>query len=76
VISDSLRAVYGLGPPAHTTRISDEFWRQLPEESVAFNCRFLSERPAESPAMMYGIVVETFYEQPQLLRLPPISNKL
>jgi hypothetical protein len=74
VISEAMRITYGLGPPTHTTRIGQAFWQEYAEQVNAWNCRLLSQHPPVPLPLTRGVVVELFYDQPQLFGVPPISN--
>jgi len=75
-ISDTFRLVYGLKAPRHTTRLQDTLWEKLREEVDMWNCRLLAEDPGLPPGGNGVLVIEVFYEQPQLLGLPPLSSRL
>jgi hypothetical protein len=75
VISDTYRAQYGIGAPAHTTRVADTLWEGLRTQNEALNCQLMIKNPEISPSANSVIIVELFYDQPQLLGIPLISNR-
>jgi hypothetical protein len=75
VISDTFRAQYGIGPMTHTTRITDTLWQELRAQNEALNCQLMAKDPAVAPSANSVIVVEIFYDQPQLLGVPIVSNR-
>jgi hypothetical protein len=75
VVSDTFRALYGIGSPTHTTRITDTLWQELRVQNEALNCQLLTKDPAVSPSVNSVIIVEIFYDQPQLLGVPLVSNR-
>ena len=75
VISDTFRAQYGIGAPTHTTRIADTLWQELRVQNEAINCQLMSKDPAVAPSTNSVIIVEIFYDQPQLLGVPLVSNQ-
>lgn len=75
VISDTFRAPYGIGAPAHTTRIADTLWEELRTQNEALNCQIMIKNPDIGPSANSVVIVELFYDQPQLLGIPLISNQ-
>jgi hypothetical protein len=75
VISDTYRAQYGIGAPTYTTRIADTLWEGLRTENESLNCQLMIKNPEISPSANSVIIVELFYDQPQLLGVPLISNR-
>jgi hypothetical protein len=75
VISDTFRAEYGIGGPTHTTLITDTLWEELRAQNEALNCQLMAKDPAVSPSPNSVIIVEIFYDQPQLLGVPIVSNR-
>ena len=75
VISDTFRAQYGIGGASHTTRITDTLWEGLRTQNEALNCQLMAKDPAVTPSINSVIIVEIFYDQPQLLGVPLISNQ-
>ncbi|GAB4526512.1 MAG: hypothetical protein Kow0063_00840 [Anaerolineae bacterium] len=74
VISDTFRAQYGIGGPTHTTRIADTLWQGLRTQNETLNCQLMLKDPAVAPSVNSIVIVEMFYDQPQLLGVPVISN--
>jgi hypothetical protein len=74
VISEAMRITYGLGPPRHTTRIGQAFWQKYAEQLNVINCQSLSQQPPMFTIIGQPVVVELFYDQPQLFGVPPVSN--
>jgi hypothetical protein len=75
IISDTFRAQYGIGAPNHTTLITDTLWEELRAQNEALNCQLMAKDPAVSPSPNSIIIVEIFYDQPQLLGVPIVSNR-
>lgn len=75
VISDTYRALYGIGAPVHTTLVTDTLWQELRLQNEALNCQLMAKDPAVAPSANSVIVVEIFYDQPQLLGVPIVSNR-
>ena len=75
IISDTFRAQYGIGAPNHTTLITDTLWEGLRAQNEALNCQLMAKDPAVSPSPNSVIIVEIFYDQPQLLGVPIVSNR-
>lgn len=75
VISNTFRAQYGIGGLNHTTRITDTLWQELRAQNEALNCQLMAKDPAVAPSVNSVVIVEVFYEQPQLLGVPIISNR-
>ena len=50
LISDTFRALYGIGGPAHTTRITDDRWEALWADNEALNCQRMAMCPSRWPA--------------------------
>jgi hypothetical protein len=78
VISDTFRAQYPVGEPArpnHKTLVADDLWQELRAQNEALNCQLMAKDPAVAPSANSVIVVEIFYDQPQLLGVPLISNR-
>ena len=76
VISDTFRAQYGIGGLTYETRVGNSLWEELRSQNEAFNCQLMAKDPSVSPSANSVIVVEIFYDQPQLLGVPLISNPL
>lgn len=74
-ISNTFRAEYGIGSPIHTTRVEDDLWETLREQNDEINCTLLAKDEAISPSPNSVIIVEIFYDQPQLLGVPIVSNQ-
>jgi hypothetical protein len=75
VISNTFRAQYGIGGATHTTRITDTLWQELRAQNEALNCQLMAKDPAVSPSVNSIVIVEIFYDQPQLLGVPIVSNR-
>jgi GAF domain-containing protein len=78
VISDTFRAQYPVGEPArptHKTLVTDDLWQDLRAQNEALNCQLMAKDAAVAPSANSVIVVEIFYDQPQLLGVPLISNR-
>ena len=74
-ISDTFHILYGTGAPTHTTRITDTIWQELRVQNEALNCQLMAKDPAVAPSVNSVIIVEIFYDQPQLLGVPLVSNR-
>lgn len=74
-VSNTFRAEYGIGEPAHVTRIDDALWEELREQNNVINCQLMAKDPDISPSANSVVIVEIFYDQPQLLGVPLISNR-
>ena len=59
-IAHTFRAQYGIGGPAHTTRVSDTLWQELRAQNEALNCQLMIKDPAVSPSINSVIIVEMF----------------
>jgi hypothetical protein len=75
VISDTFRAQYGIGGPTHTTHVTDTLWQELRAQNEALNCQLMAKDPAVAPSVNSLVIVEIFYDQPQLLGVPIVSNR-
>jgi len=78
VISETFRAQYPVGEPArpaHKTLVTDDLWQELRAQNEALNCQLMAKDAAVAPSANSVIVVEIFYDQPQLLGVPLISNR-
>ena len=75
VISDTFRRQYGIGAPVHTTLVTDTLWQELRIQNEALNCQLMAKDPAVAPSANSVIIVEIFYDQPQLLGVPIVSNR-
>jgi hypothetical protein len=75
IISDTFRAQYGIGAPNHTTLITDTLWEELRAQNEALNCQLMAKDPDVPPSVNSVIIVEIFYDQPQLLGVPIVSNR-
>jgi hypothetical protein len=65
-------AFYGI--PRESRVNPDELVTQLKEENDAFNCTLNVQDPLAPWSINSVVVVESFYDQPQLLGVPFISN--
>ncbi len=69
------RAQFGL--IKHTTAISpSQMLADLKEENISFNCKLNAADPEAPYSDNSVIIVEIFYDQPQLAGVPIISNRL
>jgi hypothetical protein len=74
-ISDTFRVQYGVGGAPYATRIADDLWQSLRAQNETLNCQLMSKDPDAPPSVNSVIVVEMFYDQPQLLGVPLIANR-
>ncbi len=67
-------ALYGISRPSHLNH--DEVVAELKEQNDAFNCTLNLKDPAAPWATNSVVAVETFYDQPQILGVPIVSNRV
>jgi len=75
IVADTFRAQYGIAGSTHETQVEDTLWLTLREQNEKFNCQLMAKDPSVSPSANSVIIVEMFYDQPQLLGVPIISNQ-
>jgi hypothetical protein len=63
------------GKPIASSIDMDEMTAQLIAENIQFNTLLKQRDPAAPPSVNSVVVVELYYEQPQLLGVPIISNR-
>ena len=67
-------ALYGISRASHL--VHDEVIAELKEQNDAFNCSLNLKDPSVPWATNSVVAVETFYDQPQILGVPIVSNRV